>query len=225
MKLPDDENLEQPPAHPHVPGEMASTTLTGPDQRLAGQAMSNLEIDALMRGICSAEACWDAVRPKLEKLAVGQMREMRRQCGIEDLTALVELRSAFQRQQSNYTRLYHAVIGGECTTCDERDICAIATSHREREEKAEAACAEMRRTLSFCEFDDEGCRLDGPSDWLVEAALSSTCGQNYVPIEDVKPLLEMLLEPFVDNHLTNPQHDCVRDFRFKHADKLNKEAL
>ena len=60
--------------------------------------------------------------------------------------------------------------------------------------KAEAACAEMRRALSFCEFDDEGCRLDGPSDWLVEAALSSTCGNNHVPIEDVKPLLETMMK-------------------------------
>ena len=76
------------------------------------------------------------------------------------MTALEELRSAFQRQQSNYTRLYHAVIGGECTTCGEKDICAIATSHRERAEKAEAERDEWRKCAGRLAESLEGNALD-----------------------------------------------------------------
>ena len=136
--MPDDENLEQPHAHPHVPSEMVSTTLTGTPQR-------DFIKSTLLLEICSEEARREVARAWLATLAAAGASEMHRQCGIEDLTALEELRSAFQRQQSNYTRLYHAVIGGECTTCDEKDICAIATSHRELAEKVEAERDEWRK--------------------------------------------------------------------------------
>lgn len=54
--------------------------------------MTNQKIDAMMKEIFSEAACRAGVRPKLEKLADDQVREMHRQCGIEDQPTMGELR-------------------------------------------------------------------------------------------------------------------------------------
>lgn len=63
-----------------------------------------------------------------------------------------------------------------------------ATDERERAEKAEAACAQMREALEYTVL----CHKSGgavPIGMILEA-LSTTCGKGYVSIEEVKQALK-----------------------------------
>ena len=130
----------------------------------------------------------------------------------------------------------------------------LGVEQKERAEKAEAACAQMREALTriancigapdrdvggewqnglHCGVEDRGCQdryqgadfghavgVERSLEWAsseAESSLSSTCEQNYVPIEDVKPLLEFAEQMQRIDGVPIPQAD---NFITKHGDKL-----
>lgn len=86
--MPDDENLEQPHAHPHVPSEMVSTTLTGTPQRdfikstLLRKENHELAEDLLARfpGVDRAALLRDVVASAFWDMRRGDKREARAAC-------------------------------------------------------------------------------------------------------------------------------------------------
>jgi hypothetical protein len=89
-------------------------------------------------------------------------------------------------------------------------------------EKAEAACAAMREALETVasypvarSYPDGPC-LDSSDMAEVKEALSTSCDSRYVPIEDVKPLLEFAEQMHRIDGVPIPQADT---FLAKHGDK------
>ena len=91
-----------------------------------------------------------------------------------------------------------------CCTCGHSWPTGTDGSHScekyltQRAEKAEAVCAELMSVLRDVDVGDDGIPTSWPSRARLEEAKLESCGQNYVPIEDVKPLLDCI--PYPSEH-------------------------